>query len=369
MMEKIAVLGAGWGGLSIFCNLLVRGYDVNLWNHSSQSLEPIKKREIIHVIDSEGEFIVNLDLSKTIISTDIEKVVKDAELIIISIPLHYQAGVAKLLAPYLKDNQMILLPHATAGSLEMAKIFREMKIDKDILLAEGYALFAWGRRLEPGVIRTPSTWIRSKKQPKIQPFSAFPAKRTEEAIRKLKGIYKYKPAKNVLELGVLNGNFLIHPAPFLMNLGIIENTHGDFSLLNEGMSPLVIKVMEALDKEKLELCKALRIATIPLEDTYGKKEGIIPAYLRKVPGPLGFRDKIPNVRNCRYLVEDTCGLVMWSSLGDLVGVETPLTDSIIRLANVVQGLNFWTFGRTVEKMGLTGMSVDEIERYLYEGEV
>ena len=369
-MDKIAVLGAGWGGLSIFCDLIGRGYDVNLWNHISQSLEPIQKGKMVHVIDNEGEFIVNLDLNKTIVSTDIEKVITDAELMIIPLPLQHQASVAGLLAPFLKDGQMILLLPGSAGSLEMSKIFREMGMDKDILLAEGISLPAWGRRLEPGVIRTSSPQIRSNKQPeRKQMFSAFPAKRTEEAITKIHGIYRYKPAKNVLELGLLNVNFIIHPAPFIMNLGIIENTKGDFSLLNEGISHSVIRIIDSLDAEKLELCKSLRTAAISIEDCYGKKAGIIPAYLRKVPSPLGFRDKIPDIKNCRYLVEDTCGLVMWSSLGDLVGVETPITDSVIRLANIVQGLDFWTFGRTVDKMGLTDMSVNEIEQYLYDGEV
>ena len=366
-MEKIAVLGAGWGGLSVFCDLINRGYDVNLWNHNEQSLEPIIKREIIHILDTEGEFLINLNLNKIIISTDIKKVIRNTELIIMALPLHIQAKVAVKLAPFI-GGQMILLLPGLSGSLEIYKIFKEMKINKDFLLIEGETLPMWGRRIEPGVIRTNFPNLRSKQKiDRIQKFSAFPAKRTKEAIEKLKDIYNYKASKNVLEVGVLNANFLIHPAPFIMNLGIIENSKGDFSLLNEGMSPSVIKIMEALDAEKLELCNSLRIEAISLEDMYGKTEGIIPAYLRKVPGPMGFRDKIPDVKNCRYLIEDTCGLVMWSSLGDLVGVETPLTDLFIRLANIIQGLDFWTFGRTVDKMGLTGMNIDEIEQYLFEG--
>ncbi|MFC1802845.1 NAD/NADP octopine/nopaline dehydrogenase family protein, partial [Thermoproteota archaeon] len=258
----------------------------------------------------------------------------------------------------------------SSGSLEMAKIFREMKINKEILLTEGKSIPMWGRRIEPGVIRTSFPYLRSMQQTsRLQGLSAFPAKRTNEAIEKLKDIYKYKPSKNVLEVGILNANFLIHPAPFIMNLGIIQNTKGDFSLLNEGISPSVIEVMEALDSEKLELCKTLNISESSLEDCYGIKEGIIPAYLRKVPGPLGFKDKILDINNCRYLVEDTCGLVMWSSLGDLVNIETPITDSIILLANIVQGLDFWTFGRTVDKMGLTDMNVEDIEKYLYHGKL
>jgi len=42
-------------------------------------------------------------------------------------------------------------------------------------------------------------------------------------------------------------------------------------------------------------------------------------------------------------------------------------DSIIRLACIVHRTDYWRRGRTVEKLGIDGLSVSELTRYVNEG--
>ena len=66
----------------------------------------------------------------------------------------------------------------------------------------------------------------------------------------------------------------------------------------------------------------------------------------------------PQTLNHRYLVEDVpCGTVPTSSLGSEVGVATPIHDAMIEIASRVCREDFWTTGRTAEKLGLSSVGV------------
>jgi opine dehydrogenase len=58
-----------------------------------------------------------------------------------------------------------------------------------------------------------------------------------------------------------------------------------------------------------------------------------------------------------------------ASIAEHLGIETPAIDTIIRLANMITGRNFREEGRTVDKLGLKGLSVVEIHQLAQTGEV
>jgi len=60
-------------------------------------------------------------------------------------------------------------------------------------------------------------------------------------------------------------------------------------------------------------------------------------------------------------------LVPLASLGEMLGVATPTIRSIIQVASIIHGTDFYNEGRTVEKLGLAGMSVRNL-RLLAMGE-
>jgi opine dehydrogenase len=51
----------------------------------------------------------------------------------------------------------------------------------------------------------------------------------------------------------------------------------------------------------------------------------------------------------------------------MLGVSTPNIKLIIQLASMLTGVDFWKNGRTVEKMGLKGLSVNDIKRLVDKG--
>jgi opine dehydrogenase len=46
----------------------------------------------------------------------------------------------------------------------------------------------------------------------------------------------------------------------------------------------------------------------------------------------------------------------------MLGVATPIIKSVVDLSSALVGIDFWKEGRTVEKLGIKGMTVRELRR-------
>lgn len=364
---KIAILGAGAGGCAAAGTLTQKGYDVALWNRSAEKIKPIIEKGGIEFFGYIDGFVK----IKTV-TQDIREAIRGAELISLPIPGYGQKEMAELCAPFLEDKQVILLNPGSAGSIEFANVLKRRQVKKDITIVESITLaLGGGRTQEPGKVRIGRPFSISR-------TAAFPGKKTDESIDYLKnifeGLYTPKPAKNVLEVGLLNVNFVVHPVPTILNIGYAE-LDKLFNTYHDGISPSVLRCMEQLDIEKQNLLKALNIEPISCDDIYKKEFGIphgIPQ--RRKPPNEGWSKKEEKKRGrgweYRYLMEDVqYGLVLISSLGDQFNVPTPITDAMVELGSIITETDFWETGRTAEKLGISKFSLDQLEYFLYEGQM
>ena len=70
----------------------------------------------------------------------------------------------------------------------------------------------------------------------------------------------------------------------------------------------------------------------------------------------------------RYLLEDIpMGLVPMVYLGNLLGIEVPRMEIVVKLGELLTGKDLTTSGRTLENLGLSGMTVDQIRAYIDTG--
>ena len=60
-------------------------------------------------------------------------------------------------------------------------------------------------------------------------------------------------------------------------------------------------------------------------------------------------------------------LVPIASLGERYGVSVRGMESMIRVACIIHRTDYWRRGRTVEKLGIGGLSVNELTRFVNEG--
>ena len=61
------------------------------------------------------------------------------------------------------------------------------------------------------------------------------------------------------------------------------------------------------------------------------------------------------------------GIVPMSYLGHMVGVPTPIMNSFIELASIINERDYWKEGWTFEKMGIAGMTIEKSKEYLQNG--
>jgi opine dehydrogenase len=200
--------------------------------------------------------------------------------------------------------------------------------------------------------------------------AAVPASDTGYVMRALSDVYPaLKAAKNVLQTSLQNGNPVIHPTVSLLNAALIERTQGDFYFYEEGITPAVGRLLEAIDQERIAIGEQLGVDVIPEPQT-----GCIQGYMIETSYDLGYIEapgfqgiKAQSKLDHRYIHEDVgYGLVFLQKLGEQIGVQTPNIAAVIQLASTLMGRDYLTEApRTMESLGLSGYTPEEIE-YLLE---
>ena len=148
----------------------------------------------------------------------------------------------------------------------------------------------------------------------------------------------------------------------LFSVARLEFSKGPFCLNREGMTPSVWKVFNNVDAEKMAILKQLGLNSISDMELLAR---ILPiSYDEWVTlNPK----RVMSVKS-RFITEDVpIGMVLLSSIGKMIGVNTPTIDSIIHLCSVINETDYYKQGRTVEKLGISGINVETLNKFLDKG--
>ena len=359
-MPKVAVLGAGHGGQAMAGHLGIMGCKVNLYNRSGDRLSTIQHAGSIELTGQlEGVGKLNL------VTTDIEKAIEGAELIMVVVPANGHAPLAEACAPFLKDGQVVVLhPGRTGGALEFLNMIRRMGCTADVIVSEASTLIYACRMVNPAKVH-----IFGIKN--VIPVAAIPSYRTPEVIRKLNVVYpQFVPGDNVLKTSMDNIGAIFHPAITILNAGRIESTQGEFEFYMEGVTPSVARVLEAMDKERVAVAAAMGIRAISAREwLYMAYDAAGRNLYESMQANIGYKGiTAPSTTMNRYITEDIpMSLVPIASLGHHLEVPTPVIDNMIYLASIIHEVDYWSEGRNVETMGLANLTVKQIRKLVMEG--
>lgn len=361
------VLGAGNGGLAMAGHLALKGMQVRLWNRSPERLLPIQRSGYIQLVTSaERDDLPRGQAHIEVVTGDIAEAVHDARVLMVVVPATGHAEVAQRLVPYLRDGHIIVLnPGRTGGALEVRHILRQNGVKADVIVAEAQTLLYASRAINPGQVQI--FGIKNS-----VPVAAIPAYRTPEVVKALSVAYtEFVPGDNVMRTSMENIGAIFHPAVTVLNAARIESTHGEFEYYIDGITESVARILEAVDAERLAVAAAMGFRCMSAREwlyiAYGVSGKTLFDAIRANQGYYGI--KAPPVINHRYITEDVpMSLVPIASLGDMLGVPCPTIRAIIHLANLLHHCDYWQVGRTVERMGLAGLSLRELQRRVLEGE-
>jgi opine dehydrogenase len=358
---KIAVLGSGNGGCAVAFDWAKHGHQVSLFDFEefSDSMRSIQEYGGIHAEgDLEGFTPV------VYAGHDIEETLNRASIIFAVGPAYSTRPFAEVCKPHLRKGQIVIVcPSSCGGSIEFKHGAGLDIRAEDIIVAETSTLPYAVRTLEPGKIRV---FLKLKGGLFL---AALPAKNTDKVLENIREVYPaMTAAKNVLQTSLQNANPVIHPAVTLLNAALIERTGGNFFFYEDGVTPAVGKLIEAVDKERVAIGKKLDIEVIP-DPELGCLQGYMkePSYDTGYSEAPGFRGiKAQNSLDDRYFNEDVgYGLVFIKKLGEQVGVKTPYISAVIRLISLLMDRDYLGEAkRTPESLGLSGYTAEELERLL-----
>ena len=359
-METVwAVVGGGNGGQSMAGHLAVMGYRVRLFDIFKETVDAINERGGIEVEGVVEGFGVLEEAT-----VDIGEAVDGADIIVIVAPATAHATIARSLAPHLTDGQVVVAhPAATGGALEIRQILDEEGCAARIAVAETNTLIYACRAPSPG-----HACIHGIKKDLV--LATLPACENERVLSMFQEAFPQTVGgRTVMETSLGNANAVMHPAPTLLNASLIESRH-DWLYYLDGITPTVGTFVEALDAERLALASAYGITLTPILKwyavAYGAEAPTLSEAVRKNPAYARITGQ--KQMRTRYLLEDIpTGLVPMIEFAALKDVAVERMRLVARFGEFLLGEDFFASGRTLEQLGIAGMSPKAFDRYLETG--
>ncbi len=361
--DVVTVIGAGHGGKALAAVLAAQGWPVHLYNRTSSHLDEICRQGGI-TLEREDDSRVFTPLRR--VTSNLGEALAEAGIVLVVVPATAHRDLARASAPYLRAGQVVLLnPGRTGGALEFAHVARDYGASPDCVVAEASTFLFASRSSGPATVRIFGT-------KRAVSVAAFPATHTPEAWAALTVLIpQLGPAETVLQTSLDNMGAMFHPALTLLNAGRIEATGGSFQFYVEGLTPAIARVIETLDEERIRVAAALGVRTTSATEwiraTYQSAGASLGEAIQNNPSYQGIA--APASLDHRYLVEDVpMSLVPIAELGRAYGVATPTMDLLIALAATIHRINYRSEGRTLERLGIAGLTLDELHRYVQVGD-
>lgn len=358
-MTRIAVLGGGNGAHAAAADLTLRGYEVNLCEDErfASRMQAVFDTGTIELSGAAGQGTAKLAL----VTSDLAAALDGVRLVLVAVPAFAHGVYAEKLAEVVRPGQIVVVLPGTFGSLIFWKAFCDRGIE-DVVVAETNTLPYATRLLGPG-----SSLVMSRFDP--LKVGVMPASRTDEVMAALDGVFPgLEPVESVVACGLSSLNPLIHVPGCILNAGRIEYAKGDFHFYTEGFTSCVARLTDAVDAERIALLDAFGYASDIAAHGVGgavRTDSIEEAIasdpnFAKIVGPDGLKN--------RYYSEDIpFGIASWAKLAHLVGVPTPVMDSLVTMGGVLLEQDCWESGHALADFGIDGMGLDELKRHLVEG--
>jgi opine dehydrogenase len=357
-LSRITVLGGGNTAFSMAAKLALDGHEVLLWEHPdfAQSIEPIRETLTIHL-----EGASRMGPAKLAgVTTDPKRALEWSETLVCSVPSYAHGPFIDQLAPYLRPGHLLALLPGNLGTLAFAHALQTAGAVGTVLAESDTAPYVCRKTAPDRAVIWGTVSALG--------IGVFPASQIAEALPVLRELFSgATPYQHVLETGLSALNPIVHPPGVLLNAGRVERSRGDFYFYEEGVTPAVARVIEALDAERLAVGSAYGLTLTPVAEAFHKAgfgpEGDLWSVINgsrmltalRAPGAIG----------TRWLTEDVpYGLATWAELGDAVDVDTPLIDALIALTSAVLGVDCRAGRRSLADLGIASLPVDKLVEYL-----
>lgn len=293
--------------------------------------------------------------------------------------------------PVLEDGQIIHIIPDNYGSLKLRKKMRELGSTKKVIIG-GWSSAPYGTRVQTeGGVQTSELYLvyraitlRGASLPSSDQETFLKSSRflgCFDAITEGDGVVG---GNTVLDIGFSNVNPVLHCPGTLLGVGVMENwgkIYGGndpytYSIYSHAYCPSIAEVQYAFYLEEVALAEKIGVdlQRFPKKNFLSRTSILGPEYMGDdciVPfedqWQTGYGTGPFTIRN-RYITEDIpVGCHIYHELGKRYGVATPVIDSMITLASVMTGHDYFKEGVRLDVLGLDTLSDSELLDYLRTG--
>lgn len=362
-MMKITIVGSGNSGLIHAAKIFEKGFPVGVLKTSDYG-----NRDYFNRIAGENEYDV-VDLTNNgnrfkakmqFITRDVKKAIDFADIIMVMTTTSQHEYVAKLIAPYVRDGQLIVLCPGYMGSL----IFKKY-VNADVIYSEWETTAYNGRIVDGNFVRI--TFYNPRNA-----ISVLPVCKAKEVLSQLSQLFdntRYL-RKHILESALHNPNMIVHPIGIIFSASRIEHSGGEFWMYREAFTPSVVRVIQEFDKRKNKVLEAFDCEPLDYFEA-AKWRNTDDLSIPAMDVFRSFADssnKGPSVIDHRYLNEDVpMGLGLYISIGKVLGHDTSIQESIMTLASTLLGRDLKIQSRTIQYLlGKDDVTVDDIKKAILD---
>lgn len=360
---RFTIIGCGNAGLIHAAKLIESGQEVGLLKTSTGIND-----EFFNIIQNEGGYNVKDEtnggnrffVQPALITRDVKKAVEFGDVLMVMTTTLQHEQIAQLIAPYVRDGQIIILVPGYMGSL----IFKKY-IHKDVTYSEWETTAYNGRIVD-------SMYVRITFYNPRNAISALPSSQVQKVVDIMSKCFpntKYT-RKHILESALHNPNMIVHPIGIIFSASRIEYSHGEFWMYKEAFTESVINVIKAFDVQKNKILNAFGCDSLDYFEAakWRNEEDLNIDAMDSFRSFANSSNKGPSFINHRYLNEDIpMGLGLFISLGKIVGVDTSIQEAIMALASALLGKDLKSGSRTIGYLlGKDQVTMDDIKNCLLE---
>ncbi len=294
------------------------------------------------------------------ITRDVQKAVEFGDILMVTTTTSQHEHVARLIAPYVRDGQLIVLVPGYMGSL----IFKRF-IQRDVIYSEWETTAYNGRIVDSMYVHI--TFYNPRNAVSALPVAALP--QVVETLSHCFPNTRYT-RKHILESALHNPNMIVHPIGIIFSASRIEHSGGEFWMYREAFTPSIINVIQAFDKQKNLILNAFGCESLDYFEAakWRNEEDLSKDAMEVFRSFANSSNKGPSSINHRYFHEDIpMGLGLFISIGQIVGVDTSVQESITALASALINKDLRQNARSIQYLlQKNEVTFDDIQRAIIE---
>jgi opine dehydrogenase len=362
---RLTVCGAGAAGCAIAADNALKGMDVTLYElpQLADKLETRRARGGIEVTaDSETTAGKTGFAHLAGITDDAEEAVAGADVLMVTAPAMYHDVFMDALAPHLRRDQIVVFTTGYWGSLRQAVRLGD---------ALGGATLAESN-IMPYICQLRGDAVHIGRYKRHFAVAAFPGERGARVYDVLRRVYaQYELAPTVLDTNIAAaGNPPIHVTLTIPVAGYYFDRYRGGKFYQDTTIPGA-RLVAAFDAERERLAAHLGAQSFEDQISFDRR-----SYLYEGEDLVQMLRSSPHAdwfATAAYLEQVGSEDIIYAfvpmvRLGEALGVDLPVTRAMVEVMGVMLQREYWAEGLDLAAIGLDGLDVAGVRRFVTTGE-